>query len=190
MDWERECQRLAAQMEQGNLILYPTETIWGIGCDATNEEAVQRIDVLKQRKEGKNYILLIDTIEHLEEYVTYIPPKASKLIAYHSRPLTIIYEDVVNLPASLLAEDGSIAIRVTQDPFCQGLIEHLGKPIVSTSANTSGLPYPQQFSEIEARILQGVDTIAQYRQEEEASAQEPSTIVKVVDGEDLIFIRK
>lgn len=189
MDWTRECQRLAAQMEKGNLILYPTETIWGIGCDATNEEAVAKIDALKKRKEGKNYILLVDHIERLKDYVGYIPPKASKLIAYHTRPLTIIYEQVKNLPQSLLAEDGSIAIRVTQDPFCQALVAHLGKPIVSTSANTSGKPYPKQFSDLETRILKGVDAVAQYRQEE-VSNQTPSTIVKVIDGEDLVFIRK
>ncbi|MGH1336162.1 MAG: L-threonylcarbamoyladenylate synthase [Aureispira sp.] len=189
MDWDRESQRLAAQMEQGNLILYPTETIWGIGCDATNEEAVKRIDLLKQRQEGKNYILLIDTIERLEEYVTYIPPKASKLIAYHARPLTIIYENIQNLPTSLLAADGSIAIRVTKDPFCKALVADLGKPIVSTSANTSGQPYPKQFSEIAPQIIEGVEGIAQYRQEE-VTNQTPSTVVKVVDGQDLIFIRK
>ena len=189
MDWDRESQRLAAQMEQGNLILYPTETIWGIGCDATNEEAVQQIDHLKQRQEGKNYILLVDTIERLEEYISYIPPKASKLIAYHTRPLTIIYEHAQNLLASLLAADGSIAIRVTKDPFCQALIADLGKPIISTSANTSGQPYPKQFSEIAPEILKGVGAVAQYRQEE-VNEQIPSTVVKVVDGEDLIFIRK
>ncbi len=189
MNWERESKRLAAQMAAGNLILYPTETIWGIGCDATNEQAVARIDALKKRAEGKNYILLMDSIERLEEYVAYIPPKASKLIAYHSRPLTIIYEQVKNLPSSLLAPDGSIAIRVTQDPFCKALIADLGKPIVSTSANTSGKPFPKQFSDIEPRIKKGVNAVAQHRQEE-VSAQSPSTIVKVVDGEDLIFIRK
>lgn len=189
MNWERESQRLAAQMEQGNLIVYPTETIWGIGCDATNEAAVAKIDQLKKRKEGKNYILLVDSIERLEEYVSYIPPKASKLIAYHTRPLTIIYEQVQNLPESLLAADGSIAIRVTQDPFCQALVAHLGKPIVSTSANISGQPYPKQFSEIEEAIIQGVSAVAHYRQEE-ISSSPPSTVVKVVDGEDLTFIRK
>lgn len=189
MIWERESQRLAAQMEQGSLILYPTETIWGIGCDGTNEEAVKRMDILKKRKEGKNYILLVENVEHLGKYIAYIPPKASKLIAYHVRPLTIIYEHVQNLPVSLLAEDGSIAIRVTKDPFCQALIKDLRKPIISTSANTSGQPYPKQFSDIESHIIKGVDAIAQYRQEE-VTDQIPSTIVRVVDGQDLIFIRK
>ncbi len=192
MNWERESQRLAAQMALGNIILYPTETIWGIGCDATNEQAVQRIDALKKRQEGKNYILLVDSLERLKEYVAYIPPKASKLITYHTRPLTIIYDRVQNLPTSLLAPDGSIAIRVTQDPFCQSLVANLERPIVSTSANTSGKPFPKQFSEIEPRLLKGVDTVAQYRQEEtieSSAAPTPSTIVKV-DGEDLIFIRK
>lgn len=186
---QQEINRLAMYLEQGKLILYPTETIWGIGCDATNITAISRIDTLKKRGADKNYILLVDSLVRLKECVAYVPPKASKLIDYHQRPLTIIYERPQNLPQELLAPDGSIAIRVTKDPFCQALVASFGKPIVSTSANTSGAPYPGQYSDIEERILRGVDAVAEYRQEEGIRSQ-PSTIVKVIDGEELIFVRK
>lgn len=185
----QEVNRLAMHLEQGKVILYPTETIWGLGCDATQVDAIRQIDAIKQRPAGKTYILLVDGPQMLEEYVAYLPPKASKLVDYHERPLTIIYEQPINLPHSLLAPDGSIAIRVTRDPFCKALITALGKPIVSTSANTSGKPFPTSFSTIEPRIKEAVDAIAEYRQKEE-SENTPSTIVKVVDGEELIFIRK
>ncbi|BDS11777.1 L-threonylcarbamoyladenylate synthase [Aureispira anguillae] len=189
MNFTKDISTLVKELEAGNLILYPTETIWGIGCDATNEAAIQKVDALKKRAAGKNYILLVDSLELLADYVDYIPPKANNLIAFHTRPLTIIYNKPKNLPSSLLAEDGSIAIRVTLDPFCKALIHAFGKPIVSTSANISGQPYPQSFSEVDATIKKGVDGIAQHKQYEQSDAL-PSVIVKVVDGKDLIFIRK
>lgn len=189
MNFTKEISPLVEALEAGNLILYPTETIWGIGCDATNPKAVAKIDALKHRKEGKNYILLVDNEVRLAEYVDYIPPKASNLIAYHTRPLTIVYDKPKNLPKSLLAEDGSIAIRVTLDPFCKALVNAFGKPIVSTSANISGQPYPKTFLDIDNTIKRGVGSIAQYKQYEESDAP-PSVVVKVVDGEDLIFLRK
>lgn len=189
MNFIKEINPLLEALEEGNLILYPTETIWGIGCDATNVAAIEKIDVLKRRKEGKNYILLVDNEARLAEYIDYIPPKASNLIAYHTRPLTIVYDKPKNLPASLLAEDGSIAIRVTSDPFCKALVNAFGKPIVSTSANISGQPYPKTFLDIDDSIRKGVASIAQYKQYEESEVP-PSVLVKIVDGEDLIFLRK
>lgn len=189
MDFSALIKPLVTSLEEGALILYPTETIWGIGCDATNEAAIQQIDALKQRKEGKNYILLVDSLELLQDYIEYIPPKASNLIAYHRRPLTIIYSQPKNLPTSLLAPDGSIGIRVTLDPFCKALIKAFGKPIVSTSANISGKPYPKAFKDIDNTIKTGVGAVAMHRQLDQ-SENSPSVIVKVVDGEDLIFIRK
>jgi L-threonylcarbamoyladenylate synthase len=189
MNFTKEIAPLVEALEEGNLILYPTETIWGIGCDATNPDAIKKIDALKNRKEGKNYILLVDSEARLAEYVEYIPPKASNLIAYHTRPLTIVYDKPKNLPACLLAEDGSIAIRVSLDPFCKALVNAFGKPIVSTSANISGQPYPKTFLDINNAIIKGVASIAQYKQYEESETP-PSVLVKVVDGEDLIFLRK
>ena len=189
MNFTKEIAPLVKALEEGNLILYPTETIWGIGCDATSAAAIAKLDALKDRKEGKNYILLVDNQARLAEYIDYIPPKASNLIAYHTRPLTIVYDKPKNLPACLLAEDGSIAIRVTLDPFCKKLVNAFGKPIVSTSANISGQPYPKTFLDIDAVLTKGVASIAQYKQYEE-SEMPPSVLVKVVDGEDLFFLRK
>jgi L-threonylcarbamoyladenylate synthase len=189
MNFTKEIAPLVEALEAGKLILYPTETIWGIGCDATNPAALEKLDALKRRKEGKNYILLIDNQARLSEYIDYIPPKASNLIAYHTRPLTIVYDQPKNLPDSLLAEDGSIAIRVTLDPFCKALVNAFGKPIVSTSANISGQPYPKTFLDIDDALLKGVASIAQYKQYEESEAS-PSVLVRVVDGVDLVFLRK
>ncbi len=189
MDFMTQLPELAQNLEDGKLLLYPTETIWGIGCDATNELAIQKINFLKNRSEDKSFILLVDDLPMLSHYIPYIPPKARNLIAYHSRPLTIIYENTKNLPLSLLAEDGSIAIRVTLDPFCKALLNAFGKPIVSTSANISGQPFPSCFQDINPLIKKGVDCIAQHRLDEKSDAT-PSVIVKVVDDEDLIFIRK
>ena len=189
MEYSRQIPLLANDLEEGKLLLYPTETIWGIGCDATNELAVQKIKVLKKRTADKSFILLVSNVEMLARYVQYIHPKARNLIAYHQRPLTIIYESPMQLPAAVLAEDGTVGIRVTLDPFCKDLIQSFNKPIVSTSANVSGQPFPTSFDTIDTQIMKGVDRIASHRQAE-ISDQTPSVIVKVVDGEDLIFLRK
>lgn len=189
MDFYQEIPFLVEQLQQGELILYPTDTIWGIGCDATNIEAVHQVDVVKHRTTGKNYVLLMDSYDMLEEYIAYVPLKAKNLIDYHSRPLTIVYAEPVGLPKELLANDGSVAIRITKDPFCQTLIHSFGKPIVSTSANISGEPFPSSFADIDIRIKAAIKGIVKHRQEETITAV-PSTIVKVEEGQDLIFIRK
>lgn len=181
---------LVAALNKGDLILYPTETIWGIGCDATNEAAIQKVDGLKQRLKDKNYIVMVDSMEMLSQYLAYIPPKACDLIEYHKRPLTIVYDQPQNLPNCLLACDGTIAIRVTLDPFCKQLIKTFGKPIISTSANISGQAFPKSFMEIEESIKNGVQAIAAHQQSGIISNSSPSTIVKVIDGKDLIFLRK
>ncbi|MDC0231225.1 L-threonylcarbamoyladenylate synthase [Aureispira] len=190
MDFMYQIPEIIRTIEEGKLILYPTETIWGIGCDATNEKAIRKLNELKNRVVEKKYVLLVDNIDLLSEYVNYIPPKARNLIEYFSKPLTIVYDQPKNIPDSLLAEDGSIAIRITLDPFCKALVNAFGKPIVSTSANISGEPFPGSFEEIDLLIKDGVDFIVQHRQEESNRNITPSTIVKVVDGSDLIFIRK
>ncbi len=189
MDFYQEIPLLVEHLQKGELILYPTDTVWGIGCDATNEAAIAKIDDLKKRKSNKNYLLLLDSYENLLKYVEYVPVKARNLIEYHTRPLTIIYETPKNLPSRLLAEDGSIAIRITKDAFCLKLIESFGKPIISTSANMSGSPVAQSFKEIDANIKNSIKAIALYRQNEEIETT-PSTIVAVKDDKDLIFLRK
>ena len=189
MHYSRQIPLLVKDLEEGKLLLYPTETIWGIGCDATNDKAVQKINLLKKRVLDKSFILLVNDMEMLSRYVQYIPPKARNLIAYHTRPLTIVYDTPLHLPKAVLAEDGSVGIRVTLDPFCKDLIQQFDKPIVSTSANLSGQPFPTSFTDIDPQIIRGVHRVAEYRQSEIAK-QTPSVIVKVVDGEDLIFLRK
>jgi len=189
MDFFQEIPTLVKHLNAGGVILYPTDTIWGLGCDATNIEAIERLNDIKKRKPSKSYILLVDSHETLKKYVDYIPPKARNLIEFHKRPLTIIYQKPKNLPAALLAEDGSVGIRVTQDAFCQSLIKAFGKPIVSTSANTSGEPYPVNFADIDKKIIKSVEVVAQYKQNAKLEAK-PSAVVKVIDEEPLQFIRK
>ena len=177
-------------LQNGHIILYPTDTIWGLGCNAMDATAIKKINAIKGRTADKNLILLCNGIEMLESYIPYIPPKARNLIAYHTRPLTIIYQNPVGLPNELIAEDNSIAIRIVKDPFCEELIGSFGFPIVSTSANFSGNQHPNAFSEIDPKLIELVDHVVPYRKEEAVQTMKPSTIVKVLDDQDLIFIRE
>lgn len=168
-------------MQAGGLILYPTDTIWGIGCDATNEAAVKRVYDLKQRVDNKAMLVLIDSNAKLNGYVSNIPDIAWDLIAIADRPLTIIYPDAKNLASSLLAEDGSVGIRISNEEFSRKLCERFRKPLVSTSANISGQPSPANFSEISEEIKNGVDYIVKYRQDD-MSKSRPSGIIKLGEG--------
>ena len=166
----------------GGIILYPTDTIWGIGCDATNMDAVQRIYNIKQRDDHKSMLVLANGISMLKHCLKEIPAHALELIARAEKPTTIIYPGARNLASNLVADDGSVGIRITSDPFCQKLIEFTGLPIVSTSANLSGDPSPSLFSEISARIFQQVDHVVNRRQNE-TEASSPSAIIKLeMDG--------
>lgn len=177
-------------LEGGGIICYPTDTIWGIGCDATNEAAIARISALKGRAPDKGYVLLVSSIEMLKQYVPKIHPRLETLLSFHQRPLTIVYErGVVGLPAAAKAPDGSAAIRVAQDEFCQQLIEALGKPLISTSANKSGEPFPPTFGGISSEILGGVDYVVKYRQDDKEPG-EPSSIAKLDRHHELDFIRE
>jgi len=169
-------------LKQGGLILYPTDTVWGIGCDATNERAVQRIYALKKRADAKAMLVLVDREEKISFYMKEVPPMAWELGRLADKPLTIIYPDALNLAPSLLAEDGSIGIRVTREAFSKALCARFNKPVVSTSANISGEPSPAFFQAISAAIVQGVDYVVNYRREETAASR-PSSIIKLgVDG--------
>jgi len=162
----------------GGIILYPTDTIWGIGCDATNARAVQRIYEIKQRSDSKSMLVLVPGVEMLRRFVESIPDKALELIFNTTKPTTIIYPGAIKLAPNLLAEDGSVGIRVTSDDFCRKLIEKTGFPIVSTSANTSGNPAPESFGTIESEIKQKVDHVVNWRQNE-ITPSAPSTIIKL-----------
>lgn len=176
-------------LERGGLICYPTDTIWGIGCDATNEAAIERITALKGAPPAKGYVLLVDSLEMLKRYVPKIHPRIETLLAYHQRPLTLIYELALGLPESVKAPNGSVAIRVVQDQFCQELIHALDKPLVSTAAAIAGAPYPPNFGAISSEILGGVDYVVKYRQDEK-EAHEPSSIAYLDRHKELEFIRE
>ena len=164
-------------LESGGLILYPTDTIWGIGCDATNESAVEKIFILKKRIETKALIVLIADERSLLQYVASPHIEVFDYIAGVSKPTTIIYDNAIGLAANLLAEDGSVGIRICADEFCKHLIKRFRKPIVSTSANVSGFPPPKVFSDIDIAVKQGVDYVVHYRQDD-TTPVEPSAVVK------------
>ena len=168
-------------MAAGGLILYPTDTIWGIGCDATNEEAVRKVYALKRRSDHKAMLLWVDSSAKLNYYVQEVPDVAWDLIELADSPLTVIYSGARNVAPNLLAEDGSVGIRITQEEFSHKLCERFRKPLVSTSANVSGAPSPANFSEISETIKSGVDYIVRYRQEDLSKAA-PSHIIKLGAG--------
>ena len=176
-----EARKACEVMEKGGIILYPTDTIWGIGCDATNPEAVKKVYELKQRADNKAMLVLIDNEVKLNFYVKDVPEVAYDLIDYTTKPLTIIYDGARNLAENLIAEDGSIGIRITKEAFSNELCFRFRKAIVSTSANVSGEPSPGCFDDISEEIKQGVDYIVNCRQKEYKKPS-PSSIVKVGQG--------
>ena len=176
-------------MREGGVILYPTDTIWGIGCDATNEDAVRRVYEIKQRQDSKAMLVLVDSSVKVDFYVRDVPEVAGDLIDLADKPLTIIYSGARNLAANLLAEDGSVGIRVTNEDFSKRLCQQFRKAIVSTSANISGQPSPKNFSEISEEVKSAVDYIVGYRQEE-MSNPKPSSIIKLDKGGVIKIIRE
>lgn len=164
----------------GNTLLYPTDTIWGIGCDATNSEAIKKVYGLKKREDGKALICLVSDLEMLELLTGKLEDNIKK-IALASKPTTVIYPNVNGVAANLKAINGSVGIRIVQDEFCRKLLERFGKPIVSTSANMSGSPSPKKFKEIDQVILEGVDHIVTLKTKE--TRTRPSTLVLIdADG--------
>ncbi|MEA5141621.1 L-threonylcarbamoyladenylate synthase [Arcicella rigui] len=176
-------------LRKGNTLLYPSDTIWGLGCDSRNEKAVEKLYQLKQRPDNKAFIILISKIEQLSEYVTEVPEIAWNLVEFAEKPLTVIYPNGKNLAPNLLGEDGSIAIRLVKDEFCKGLVYKFERAIVSTSANLSGDVSPQKFEDISPKIIENVDYILKNPKGENKNAQ-PSQIVKLGLGGDFKFIRK
>lgn len=176
-------------LRSGGIILYPTDTIWGIGCDATNPIAVKRIYEIKQRQDTKSMLVLMENPNLLNSYISEVPEIAWELIEVADTPLTIIYPGAKNLAANLLAEDGSVGIRITNEAFTQQLIQRFRKPVVSSSANISGQKSPQNFAEISDEIKKSVDYIVGFRQDD-LSRSFPSGIVKVGLGGQIEIIRK
>lgn len=187
--YKKDVEEALKVLRNGGLILYPTDTIWGIGCDATNADAIDRVNILKGRSKNKNLIVLLDSDNKLNSYVREIPDVAYELIEYFEKPLTIIYSGAKNLASNLIAEDGTIGIRIIKHDFCEELIRRFRKPIVSTSANITNMPSPKTFNDIDEAIINGVDYVVQYQQE---STQEnsASTIIKLGSSGQFKFIRK
>lgn len=176
-------------LRRGGLILYPTDTIWGIGCDASNEDAVRRIFQLKQREDSKAMICLVDNANRMQRYLRQVPDVAWDLVEFAEKPLTLILDGAVNLAPSLIAEDGSVGIRVTRENISHELCYRYERAIVSTSANISGAPSPSCFAEISEEIKKGVDYIMLSRQND-LSKSKPSQIIKLgLDGQ-IQIIRK
>ncbi len=184
-----EIKKACEIMYKGGVILYPTDTVWGIGCDATNEEAVRRVYEIKRRADSKAMLVLVDNPVKVDFYVNDVPPVAWKLMELSTKPLTIIYDGARNLAPNLLAEDGSVGIRVTDEAFSKGLCFRFRKAVVSTSANISGQPSPAVFSEISEEIKNAVDYIVDYRREE-TGRPKPSGIIKVGKGGVIKIIRQ
>ncbi|HVD98674.1 MAG TPA: L-threonylcarbamoyladenylate synthase [Cytophagaceae bacterium] len=186
---DQEINAAAEALKAGKVILYPTDTIWGLGCDATNSSAVQHIFKIKKRDDSKALIILLDDLKKLNDYVVKVPDIAWDIVEFSEMPLTVVYPKGKNVAQELLAENGSIAIRVTKDEFCKKLIRKLGRPLVSTSANISTEAFNGSFSDVNEEIKKNVDLIIRHRQQEKINAT-PSRIISLgLDGE-IKFIRK
>ncbi|WP_212003086.1 L-threonylcarbamoyladenylate synthase [Chitinophaga sp. HK235] len=188
MDFEQDINAALPVLRNGGLILYPTDTIWGIGCDATNEAAVKKIFDLKQRSESKSLVILLPDVRDLLHYVSNPRPDIADVIAGFDRPTTVIYEGALGLAPNVISEDQSVAIRIVKDTFCRHLLKRLRKPMVSTSANISGQPSPGSFQDISPEIVNGVDYVVKYRQEEAASGV-ASRIIRIGKDGSIAIIR-
>ncbi len=184
-DIKKACQ----VMSEGGVILYPTDTIWGIGCDATNPDAVRKVYEIKQRADSKAMLVLVDSSVKVDFYVDTPPPIVWDLIELADKPLTIIYSNARNLASNLLAEDGSVGIRITNENFSRQLCQRFRKAIVSTSANISGQPSPANFSEVSEEIKSLVDYVVMFRQEDMSSPR-PSSIIKIDEAGRIKIIRE
>ena len=189
MTQEQDIKNAIEVMRKGGVILYPTDTVWGIGCDATNAEAVKRVYEIKQRDDSKALICLGDSDARLQRYVRNVPDVAWQLIDCIDKPTTLILDGAVNLAPNLIADDGSIGIRITQESFSKELCFRFQKAIVSTSANISGEPAAQNYRDIDPRILEKVDYVCWTRRQEHKPHQ-PSSIIKLTEDGQVQIIRK
>ena len=188
---QSDLQAALKVLREGGVILYPTDTVWGIGCDATNAEAVARVYAIKKRVDSKAMLVLLDGAGKLQGYMEKVPDTAWMLLDANEgqKPMTIIYPRAKNLAANLLAEDGSVGIRITEELFSRALCEQLRRPIVSTSANFSGEPTAKIFQDINPELIDSVDYICQYRREDCTSSR-PSSIIKIDEKERITIIRE
>jgi len=188
-EYHDDLTRALDTLRKGGVIIYPTDTIWGIGCDATNTEAVARVYQMKQRDDSHSMLVLLDDVSYLSFYVKEVPAIAYDIVGVADTPLTIVYDGARNLASNLIASDGSIGIRIVQDAFCADLIRRFRKPIVSTSANISGKPSPQRFDDIDPRLLEQANYVVQWRQDD-LSGSKPSSIIKLDSKGHIKILRK
>ncbi|SEA55339.1 L-threonylcarbamoyladenylate synthase [Prevotella sp. tc2-28] len=193
MTRDEDIKNAVAVLKRGGVILYPTDTVWGIGCDATNAEAVKRVYEIKQRDDSKALICLVDSDARMQRYVRQVPDVAWQLIDSlkdgDGKPTTLILDGAVNLAANLIAEDGSIGMRITQEPFSKELCYRFQKALVSTSANISGEPAAQNYCDIDPRLVEAVDYVCWSRRQEHKPHQ-PSSIIRLKENGEVTIIRK
>jgi L-threonylcarbamoyladenylate synthase len=189
MTFEEDIRNALTTLVQGGIILYPTDTLWGLGCDATNSEAVEKIFRIKKRQENKSLILLVDSESMLQDYVSEIPDVAFDILDVTVTPVTIIYPMGKNLADGVCGEDGSVGIRICNEKFCRELIRKFGKPIVSTSANTSRHKPPENFQGICEIIIYSADYVVKYRQEDQKKYK-ASPVIKILNNGEIKIIRK
>lgn len=187
-DLENDIKASIAALEKGGIILYPTDTVWGIGCDALNEQAIDKVFALKQRPKEKSMIVLLAEARDILQYVAAPPPDIIAMLESFTRPTTVIYTGALGFPANVTGNDGSIAIRVTDDIFCKSLIKRYRKPIISTSANLSNLPGATTYKTIDRRIIAGCDYVVKYRQGDD-TVRPPSRIVRLAGDGSLEILR-
>jgi L-threonylcarbamoyladenylate synthase len=176
-------------LQEGGVLLFPTDTVWSIGCDATNPQAIEEVMAIKKKAIHKNVEILVDSITMLKNYVEHLHPKLETLLTYHVRPLTVVFDNACNLPESLLAPDGTVGVRVVQDDFCRALIRAHGEPILAAFASVGEGTFPTNFGAISSEIIEEVDFVVKYRQNEKA-INEPSVVVRLSNRDELEFLRE
>lgn len=189
MTREEDIRKAVEVLRKGGVILYPADTVWGIGCDATNSEAVKRVYDIKQRDDSKALICLVDSDARLQRYIRKVPDVAWQLLDCCDKPTTVILDGAVNLAENLIAEDGSVGIRITQEPFSKELCFRFQKALVSTSANISGEPAAQNYPDIDPKIIEAVDYVCWSRRQEH-KPHKPSSIIKLTEDGQVTIIRK
>jgi L-threonylcarbamoyladenylate synthase len=186
LESEKDILKCLEVLKGGGIILYPTDTIWGLGCDATNEEAVKKIYSLKRRSDEKSMIVLVANEKEILKYVAQPDLSVLDYLETTQKPTTVIYDGAIGFAGNLINKDGSIAIRICKEQFCKHLISRFRKPIVSTSANISGGPSPKNFSEVNEAVRKKVDYVVQYRQDDKTSS-EPSSLIKWEKGKPIVL---
>lgn len=176
-------------LQTGGVILYPTDTIWSIGCDATNAEAIEKVRHIKQKATARSFEVLVDSLSMLKNYVEHLHPKIETLLVYHTRPLTVVFDRPRNLPTSLYSPEGTVSIRLVQDEFCRSLITQYGQPLLATFASVGEHTFPVNFGAISSEVIEGVDFVVKYRQNDK-TVGEPSVMVRLSRRDELIFLRE